>query len=167
MQIININGPINSGKSTISKLLEKELPNALFIEVDDLLSDEEQEKLGLKMEQGWQERTNRLTKIVNAEKQNKAYDNIVFAYPISENLYNEWKLWQDENTKFINITLAPKLEVCLTNRGTRELEEAEKHRIVQMYAEGYHNRAYSDLIIDNSVQTPSETLDTILKFLRK
>ena len=167
MQIININGPINSGKSTISKLLEKELPNALFIEVDDLLSDEEQEKLGLKMEQGWQERTNRLAKIVNAEKQNKAYDNIVFAYPISENLYNEWKLWQDENTKFINITLAPKLEVCLTNRGTRELEEAEKHRIVQMYAEGYHNRAYSDLIIDNSVQTPSETLDTILKFLRK
>lgn len=167
MQIININGPINSGKSTISKLLEKELPNALFIEVDDLLSDEEQEKLGLKMEQGWQERTNRLTKIVNAEKQNKAYDNIVFAYPISENLYNEWKLWQDENTKFINITLAPKLEVCLTNRGTRELEEAEKHRIVQMYEEGYHNRAYSDLIIDNSVQTPSETLDTILKFLRK
>lgn len=167
MQIININGPINSGKSTISKLLEKELPNALFIEVDDLLSDEEQEKLGLKMEQGWQERTNRLAKIVNTEKQNKAYDNIVFAYPISENLYNEWKLWQDENTKFINITLAPKLEVCLTNRGTRELEEAEKHRIVQMYAEGYHNRAYSDLIIDNSVQTPSETLDTILKFLRK
>lgn len=167
MQIININGPINSGKSTISKLLEKELPNALFIEVDDLLSDEEQEKLGLKMEQGWQERTNRLAKIVNAEKQNKAYDNIVFAYPISENLYNEWKLWQDENTKFINITLAPKLEVCLTNRGTRELEEAEKHRIVQMYEEGYHNRAYSDLIIDNSVQTPSETLDTILKFLRK
>lgn len=167
MQIININGPINSGKSTISKLLEKELPNALFIEVDDLLSDEEQEKLGLKMEQGWQERTNRLAKIVNAEKQNKAYDNIVFAYPISENLYNEWKLWQDENTKFINITIAPKLEVCLTNRGTRELEEAEKHRIFQMYEEGYHNRAYSDLIIDNSVQTPSETLDTILKFLRK
>lgn len=119
------------------------------------------------MEQGWQERTNRLAKIINAEKQKKVYDNIVFAYPISDNLYNDWKLWEDENTQFINITLAPKLKICLTNRGTRELEEAEKHRIVQMYDEGYHNRPFADLIIDNSNQTPSETLNLILQFLQR
>ena len=40
MQIININGPINAGKSTISKLLTQKLSNAIFIEVDDLLSDQ-------------------------------------------------------------------------------------------------------------------------------
>jgi deoxyadenosine/deoxycytidine kinase len=34
MKIINIGEPINAGKSTISKLLVANLPNALFIEVD-------------------------------------------------------------------------------------------------------------------------------------
>ena len=43
MLIVNINGPINAGKSTICRLLAKDLPDCLFIEADDLLSDEEQE----------------------------------------------------------------------------------------------------------------------------
>jgi uridine kinase len=52
MLILNINGPINSGKSTVSKILLNLLPNATFIEVDDLLSDEEQEKMGLSLQEG-------------------------------------------------------------------------------------------------------------------
>ena len=44
MLILNINGPINAGKSTVSKILLNLLPSATLIEVDDLLSDEEQEK---------------------------------------------------------------------------------------------------------------------------
>ena len=46
MLILNINGPMNSGKSTVSKILVKLLENAAFIEVDELMSDEEQEKMG-------------------------------------------------------------------------------------------------------------------------
>ena len=46
MLILNINGPMNSGKSTVSKILVNMLPKATFIEVDDLMSDEEQEKMG-------------------------------------------------------------------------------------------------------------------------
>ena len=49
MLILNINGPMNSGKSTVSKILVNMLPNATFIEVDELMSDEEQKKLGLSM----------------------------------------------------------------------------------------------------------------------
>lgn len=41
MKIINVNGPINAGKTTISKFLADKLPQTLFIEVDDLLSDAE------------------------------------------------------------------------------------------------------------------------------
>ncbi|NCB50065.1 MAG: hypothetical protein EOM53_05265 [Alphaproteobacteria bacterium] len=37
MLIVNINGPINSGKTTVSKILEKKMQNAVFIEGDDLL----------------------------------------------------------------------------------------------------------------------------------
>ena len=113
MQIININGPINAGKSTISKLLTQKLSNAIFIEVDDLLSDQEQESLGLSMEQGWAERTNRLDKIIKKEKQTKQFDYIVFAYPITPNLYNQYKNWEDDNVSFLNITLSPRLEIRL------------------------------------------------------
>ena len=167
MKIVNINGPINSGKSTVSKLLIKKLDNALFVEVDDLLSDEEQEALGLHMEAGWTERTNRLNKLVNEYKKTKRYDIIVFAYPISKNLYDEWKSFEDKDTSFTNITLAPSLEVCLTNRGQRELASWEINRIKEMYDEGYHNREFADLIIDNSNQTPQETVDVILMFLNE
>jgi hypothetical protein len=62
MLIININGPINSGKTTVSKLLSKQLLISFFIEVDDLLSDGEQKLLGLSVKAGWQERTKRLKK---------------------------------------------------------------------------------------------------------
>ena len=165
MKIVNINGPINSGKSTISKLLIEGIDSSLFIEVDDLLSDEEQEKLGLSMEEGWCERTNRLAKIIRSYKVSKEYEMIIFAYPITQNLYDEWKQWKDEQDDFINITLAPKLEFCLKNRGNRKLAEWEKIRIKQMYKEGYHNREFADLIIDNSEQTPQETVDEILAFL--
>lgn len=166
MQIININGPINSGKTTISKLLAQELNKALFIEVDDLLSDEEQEKLGLTMEQGWKERTDRLAQLIAKEKLLAKYENIVFAYPIADNTYQEWKSFEDENTKFINITLAPALEVCIQNRGNRVLSKAEIKRIEEMYQEGYHTRPYADLIVDNTGQTAQETLNKIMMFLK-
>lgn len=56
MLIININGAINSGKSTVSKILAQHLKSSRFVEVDDLLSDEEQSVLGLNRKEGWQER---------------------------------------------------------------------------------------------------------------
>lgn len=165
MQIININGPINSGKTTISKLLKEQLSNSLFIEVDELISDYKQKRLKLNREEGWAERLKRLNEIIVEEKKLNRYENILFAYPMSLKTYHQWKLWEDENTKFINITLAPKLEVCLQNRGKRELTEQEKQRIKQMYAEGYNNPKFADLIIDNSKQTQKETLQKVLEFL--
>ena len=79
MLIININGAINSGKSTVSKILAQHLKSSCFIEVDDLLSDEEQSVLGLNRKEGWQERIKRLQRIIEAEKRNRQYENIVFA----------------------------------------------------------------------------------------
>ncbi|CCZ30274.1 uncharacterized protein BN682_00253 [Proteobacteria bacterium CAG:495] len=165
MLIININGPINSGKTTVSKLLSKQLPISFFIEVDDLLSDGEQKLLGLSVKAGWQERTKRLKKIIEEEKQKKQYKSIVFAYPMTDKLFNEWKRWEDKTTEFVNITLAPRLEICIQNRGERSLSVSEINRIREMYQEGYHNSKSADLIIDNSEQTPQETLQQILLFL--
>ena len=167
MRIININGPINSGKTTVSKLLQEKLPNCLFIEVDELLSDKEQKKLNLSREEGWAERLKRLNAVITQEKKLRRYENIIFAYPMTDKTYYQWKLWEDENTKFISITLAPDMEICLQNRGTRELSEAEKSRIKQMYQEGYHCSEFADLIIDNGKQKPEETAESIMDYLNK
>lgn len=165
MKILNINGPINSGKTTISKLLQKKLPKSFFIEVDELLSDDEQKKLSLSREEGWTERLQRLDKIVVQEKKLLRYEYIVFAYPMTEKTYHQWMLWEDNSTRFINITLAPNMYVCLQNRGTRQLSETEKARIKQMYLEGYHCSKYANLIINNGEQTPEETVKEVLNYL--
>jgi len=167
MLILNINGPINVGKSTVCKILVNLLKKSVFIEVDDLLSDEEQETLGLSLKEGWAERLNRLNKQLSDLKQSKEYETIIFAYPITEKMYQSWKAFEDEQTKFLNITLAPSLEECLKNRGTRELTERETNRIHQMYDEGYHNRPYTDFIINNEHQTPTETAEVIRGFISK
>ena len=104
-----------------------------------------------------------ILKIVLRKKQ---YENIVFAYPMTGKLFNEWKNWEDKNTKFINITLAPPMEICIGKRGERSLSGAEVERIKEMYREGYHNSKYADLIIDNGMQTPQETAGQILLFLK-
>ena len=165
MLILNINGPMNSGKTTVSKILVNLLPKATFIEVDELMSDEEQAKLGLSLQQGWAERKRRLNEKLLALKQSKEYETVIFAYPITEESYQKWSVLADENTQFLNITLAPSLEECLKNRGTRQLDDWERNRIKEMYEEGYQNRSYSDFIINNDNQTPEETAEIIKGFI--
>lgn len=165
MLILNINGPINAGKSTVSKILVNLLPNATFIEVDDLLTDEEQEKLGLSMQDGWKERRNRLNRQLIELKQSRKYDCVIFAYPITDNTYQDWKTMEDTQTQFMNITLAPSLEECLKNRGTRPLTEWEEKRIRQMYEEGYQNRPFADFIVNNEGQSPNQTAQIIKGFV--
>lgn len=167
MKIININGPINAGKTTISKLLADKLPQTLFIEVDDLLSDAEQEALALSLQEGWQERIKRLDVIVRNEMMSQRYKNIIFAFPITEKTYKEWKNWEDGKNCFVNITLSPPIEICLQNRDGRELSDFERKRIVKMYQDGYHRPPFSDFIIDNGRQKPEETLQKILAFLKE
>lgn len=86
MLIVNINGPINAGKSTVCRLLAKDLPNCLFIEADDLLSDEEQESLHLDFMGGIVERLRRLEQKIAVEKNDGRYGVILFAYPMTEKI---------------------------------------------------------------------------------
>ena len=167
MLVININGPINAGKSTVCKMLAKRLPNCLFVEVDELLSDEEQDALNLDFMGGIKERLHRLDQLIETEKKRQIYQVILFAYPMEENNYRLWKKFEDDQTQFINITLSPSLPACLTNRGNRELTAWEQGRIQQMYQENYHCPQGSDLIIDNTNQTPDQTVEEIIKFLKK
>lgn len=167
MLIININGAINAGKSTVGRLLARKQPQTLFVEVDDLLSDEEQDALKLDFMGGIKERLRRLDQLIETEKKRQRYQEIIFAYPMEENNYRRWKKFEDERTRFINITLSPSLQACLSNRGNRELTAWEQGRIQQMYQENYHCPQGSDFIVDNTNQTPDQTVEEIIKFLKR
>lgn len=165
IKIINISWPINAGKSTVSKELNKRLSNSLFVEVDDLLGDEEQKSLNLDFWGGIYERLNRLDALLEKNILENKYDALIFAYPVGEGNYNRWRELIPDDIPFYVITLSPKLEICQTNRGSRKLSDWEIKRIAEMYEIGHANPKHSDLIIDNSNQTVDETVTQILEFL--
>jgi len=163
--ILNINGPINSGKSTISQLLVKQLPNSIFIEVDDLLSDEEKINFP-NFESRINERINRLLIILNNYLSIGNYDYIIFAYPMSDEIYNEILKIINSKEIFFVITLCPKMEICRINRGNRELNDWEKNRIIEMYKNGLTSYEKTDKFIDNTYQDVEETVKEVLKFIK-
>jgi len=122
--IIFINGSINAGKSTIAKLLVKELPNTALVEIDvfhemiDWMSIEQSIPLNLE---------NAASVIKNFAKRNL---NVIIPYPLSQKNYDfMMESLKDLSTTIHVFTLAPQLEKVLTNRGTRELSGWEKERI--------------------------------------
>ena len=64
------------------------------------------------------------------------------------------------------VTLSPPLEVALGKRGARVLDDGERSRIREMYFEGYHERPFSDLVIEGT-PTPDTIVETIAGFVRR
>jgi adenylate kinase family enzyme len=154
--IIFLNGPINAGKSTIAKLLTKELPNTALVEIDGLRDMIEwmsiDQAIPINLE-------NAVSVIKNFS--NRKLD-VIIPYPLSQENYDYViSGLKDLNTKIYVFTLAPKLEKTLTNRGTRELSDWERERIKYHYNTGIAKPSFGE-IIDNSEQTPEETAEYIL-----
>lgn len=154
--IIFINGSINSGKTTVSKILADKLSNVALIEIDSLREMIDWMPLDKAIPINLE---NTISLIKNFSNKNL---NTIIPYPLSQKNYdyilNELK---DINTKIYTFTLAPKLETALINRGTRELDDSERKRIKYHYDIGIHNPSFGE-IIDNSEQTPEETANLIL-----
>lgn len=158
--IIFLNGSINSGKSTVAKLLVKELPNTALVEIDvfhemiDWMPIEKSISLNLE---------NAVSVITNFAKKNL---NVIIPYPLSQKNYDYlMENLKDLNTDIRVFTLAPQLEKVLTNRGTRELSDWERERIKHHYAIGIPSPSFGE-IIDNSEQLPEETSKYILEKIR-
>jgi hypothetical protein len=154
--IIFINGSINSGKSTVAKLLVKELPKTALVEIDAFHEMIEwmpiDEAVPLNLE-------NALTTIRNFISRDL---NVIVPYPLSQK-NNDYFVagLKDLDIETHVFTLAPKLEKTLTNRGTRELTDWERQRIQHHYDVGIHKPNFGE-IIDNTNQTPEETAKLIL-----
>lgn len=154
--IIFINGSINSGKSTVAKLLVKELPKTALLEIDVFHEMIEwmpiDEAIPLNLE-------NTIAVIRNFV--NKGI-NVIVPYPLSQKNYDYFLSGLNDLGVEIQVfTLAPKLEKTLTNRGTRELTDWERQRIQHHYDIGIHKPNFGE-IIDNTDQTPEETAKVIL-----
>lgn len=159
--IIFINGSINSGKSTISKLLAEKLPNTALIEVDRFHECIEwmpiDQAVPLNLE-------NAVSVIRNFVREGL---NVIVPYPLSQKNYEMLtSSLEPLQQKIFVFTLSPPLEVALSHRGGRELTEEEKKRIRYHYRIGINTPEFG-VIIDNAHQTPSETAENIFDSVRE
>lgn len=157
--IVFINGSINSGKSTVSKLLAQKLPNTALVEIDMFHECIEwmpiDQAVPLNLE-------NTVSVIKNFVGRGL---NVVVPYPLSQKNYEMlMSTLESLQQKIFVFTLSPSLEVALSNRGGRELIEEEKKRIQYHYSIGI-NKPNFGAVIDNSHQAPAETVESILDAL--
>ncbi len=154
--IIFINGSINSGKSTISKILAEKIEKPAVVEIDNLSDFIEwlpiEEKIPINLE-------NAVLVIRNFSKRGF---NVIVPYPLSQKNY-DYMMSElgNENEKMFVFTLNPDMKIALENRGERELDDWEKQRIRYHYSIGINNPSFGT-IIDNTNQKPEETAEIIL-----
>jgi len=156
--IVFINGSINSGKTTIAKLLKSKIPKTAHIEVDDLraLID------WIPLEESIPISLQNTASLINNLTANGI--NVIISYPMDKHdygaVFNSLKGKHDIHF----FTLNPKLEIALSNRGGRELTEWETERIKFHYKEGINKPGFG-INIDNTTQTPEETAVKIMEHL--
>lgn len=158
--IIFLSGSINSGKTTIAGLLKNEFPRTAHIEVDTIhemyewMPLEEAIPLNLK---------NTLSLTLNLLKEDM---NVIISYPLSRDEYEFFNKHLPLDVQRFFFTLNPRLDHALTNRGTRELTGWEIQRIKHHYVTGINNPGFG-ITIDNTMQTPEETLSDILYYIEQ
>ena len=143
---IIINGAINSGKTSVSKALQRLIPRLAHVEVDDIgafiqwMPLEQRIPLNLK----------------NAGLVGRVFLDagipVVISYPLME----------DEHARLVQalapypshtFTLSPSLEIAQSNRGSRILEPREAERVAYHYKIGISKPSFG-VIIDNGRETP-------------
>ena len=142
LTVIHLNGPINSGKTTIGRALSRALPGARFIDGDDHDAPDD-----APFDVQWAIALERLvTQITHASERH-----LVIAYPIGEAEFERLRAACDaRDARLFVVTLAPPEAIASSNRGTRALTDWERQRIAEMYREGYAARAFSDCFVDTS-----------------
>lgn len=153
--IIFINGSINAGKSTVARGLAKKLEKPALVEIDSIseftgwMSIDEAVPINLE---------NAVSVICNFAKHGF---NIIVPYPLSEKNYRYvMNGLQHLNENIFVFTLAPQIKKPLTSTADRSISEWETTRIKHHYDIGIPNPSFGT-IIDNTDQTPEETVEAI------
>ncbi len=158
--IIFLSGSINSGKTTIANLLKNEFPRTAHIELDTLHEMLEWMPLEEAIPLNLQNTLNLTENFINKDI------NVIITYPLSKCEYEYFNKNLPLEIERFFFTLNPKLEYALTNRGTRELTEWEIERIKYHYKAGVNNPGLG-ITIDNTMHTPTKTLNEILYYIEQ
>ena len=157
--IIFLSGSINSGKSTIAKILIKRMPNCVNLEVDkicefvDHIEKKEIEDIIFE---------NVISLIKDYTKHGL---NVIVSYPLSNGRFDYLESHLKESDPSIYLfTLNPRLEIAMSERGERKAKTIDSERVKFHYKIGI-NKLDKGINIDNSDQTPMETTNVILGYL--
>lgn len=158
--IVLINGPINTGKTTVGRLLASVLPRTAHVEVDALrefiASVPLAEAMPINLENA---------ACVTANLVRRGF-NVVLTYPLGD---DDHAYLLDQfaplDAPIHTFTLGPSLEVALRDRGGRRLTPHERHRIRQQYAAGRHTPPFG-VRVDTGTLSPQETVAVIASHLR-
>lgn len=157
--IIFINGSINAGKSTIAKILASKIPNTANVEIDNLRDFihwlEIDKAVPINME-------NAALVINNFAKHGF---NVIVPYPLSQKNYEYLKKELIDNELYF-FTLSPDIKKVQSDTKDRKLTQWERDRIQYHYDIGISNPVFGK-IIDNTNQTPDETVEEIISLIPK
>lgn len=143
--VVVVSGPVNAGKTTIGRALARAIEGAIFIDGDDHDAPDDA-PLHVRIEAA-------LQRLCGEIVANSAIY-LVIAYPLRDEDYARLlRAAKTGEARLLVVTLSPPLEVTLSDRGNRKLDDGERERIRKMYAEGYHQPAYSDLTVAGAPST--------------
>jgi chloramphenicol 3-O-phosphotransferase len=143
--VIHLNGPVNSGKSSVGTVLAT-LAGGAFVEGDDHGAPDDA-PLGFRIGAA----LDRIATLITGS----TAEVLVVAYPLDDAAFRRLRTAATaRGAAFRVVTLAPPLAVALADRGGRRLSAWERGRIAAMYAEGYASRPFSDLVLNTAGTTP-------------
>lgn len=154
--LIFISGSINAGKTTVSKLLAANL-GAAVVNVDDLNDTIPNFNLATDLDKSMDVAIATINRYLSEGR------DVVANYVLRTKDYERLKR-EVHTDSIIVVTLAPRLDVAQSQRGSRRLSEWEVSRVKHHYDSGIANPSFG-LIVDNSDLTPAQTADKILNLL--
>ena len=158
--IIFINGSMNSGKTTVSRLLQQKIANTAVIEVDELRGFISQIPLEESLP------FNHKNALAVARVFVEGGLNVIIPYPLSYQTYMELAgILQQEGNQVFAFTLDPGLKLALQQRGERGISEQVRKRIRYHYDQGINNPGYGT-VIDTSRLSPEQTADRIIELTK-
>lgn len=92
--------------------------------------------------------------------------NVIITYPLSKTEYEFFNQNLPLEVQRFFFTLNPRLDHALSNRGSRKLTEWEIERIKYHYSTGINNPGFG-ITIDNTMQSPEETLGDMLYYIEQ
>ena len=153
MTVIWLNGTIGSGKSAVGRAVAALLPQARFVDGDDLAGP-----AGLPNRQRWQMAVEALLRLARCRRPAR----LVVAYPLAA--ADVRRLRAACRRRFVLlVNLATPLPIVLRGRGGRVLSPGERSRVREMFSEGYHRRRFAGLTLANALPPVARTARVIAR----